>query len=62
MPKGWSEKKKEAHNGRYHQQTPDLSNLQKALEDAVYSQDCKIADMHVTKIWGYRGQIIVQKG
>ena len=61
MPKGWSVKKKERMNNRYHQQIPDLDNLVKALADSIYKQDSIIADIWITKIWGYEGQIIITK-
>ena len=59
MPGSWSKAKKEKMNNRYHQQKPDLSNLLKAIEDAVYKDDSAIADIHVTKKWGYEGAIII---
>ena len=61
MPEGWPKAKKERMNNRYHQVVPDLSNLQKALEDAVYSNDCAICDIHTKKLWGYEGQIVIIK-
>ena len=42
MPKSWSDRKKIQHLGRPHQQTPDLSNLLKALEDVVMTEDKQI--------------------
>ena len=60
MPESWSKAKKERMNGRFHQQKPDLSNLQKAIEDAIYKDDSAIADIHTTKRWGYEGQIIIK--
>jgi len=59
MPKSWSKKKKGLMCGEFHEQTPDLDNLLKALGDAVYSQDKDISDIHVSKIWGTRGAIII---
>ncbi len=59
MPGSWSKAKKERMNNRYHQQKPDLSNLLKAIEDAVYKNDSAIADIHVAKKWGYEGAIII---
>ena len=59
MPESWSKAKKEKTDNRYHQQTPDLDNLLKALGDSIYKQDCVIADIRVTKVWGYEGQIII---
>jgi len=39
MPKSWSKKKKEAMNGRPHEQTPDLDNLLKGFMDALCKED-----------------------
>ncbi len=58
MPKSWPAKKKERMNRTMHEQTPDLSNLLKALEDAVHSQDKMIWNYAgVQKIWVYQGFI-----
>lgn len=62
MPGSWSKKKQEIHHSQPHQQQPDTSNLLKSLEDAVYDEDSHIWDIQATKIWGYRGQIIIAKG
>lgn len=63
MPKSWSKEKKERMNHRYHQQRPDLSNLLKAIEDAVYKKDdSAIADIHCSKIWGHEGGIEITNG
>lgn len=61
MPKSWSKKKKEQMAGQYHEQKPDLDNFLKGLMDAVFDDDSKLADIRVTKMWGYRGQIVVDK-
>lgn len=42
-PKSWSQKKKTLHHGKLHQSKPDLSNLLKAFEDAICSEDKYIA-------------------
>ena len=39
MPKSWSKKKKKEMDRTPHKQKPDLSNLLKALEDAVCEED-----------------------
>lgn len=59
MPKSWKEEDKAYMNGRPHQQTPDKDNLEKALLDAVYDNDCKVWDGRVTKRWGREGAIII---
>lgn len=60
MPKSWSKKKKAEMYGQRHKQRPDLSNLIKALEDALYTDDSKISDMRITKNWSYEGQIQIK--
>jgi len=58
MPKSWSKKKKAQMNGQPHQQTPDLSNLLKALEDACYIDDsCIWHYSFLSKRWSYEGAI-----
>lgn len=61
MPKTWSKKKKEAMKGTAHQQTPDKDNLEKALLDALHTNDAHIWTGCVSKIWGYEGKIIVSE-
>lgn len=61
MPKSWSKKKQEEMNGQPHQQKPDKDNLEKALLDAVFTDDCRIWDGRVSKIWGETGKIIIGK-
>lgn len=48
-------------DGKPHQQTPDKDNLEKALLDAVYDNDCRVWDGRVSKIWGREGKIIVKE-
>lgn len=59
MPASWSKKKKADMAGKPHQQKPDKDNLEKALLDAIFEDDCRIWDGRVTKIWGKSGQIII---
>jgi Holliday junction resolvase RusA-like endonuclease len=55
MPASWPRKKREAMNGKPHIQKPDLSNVQKAIEDGLnriaYDDDCQVASCHVRKFW-----------
>lgn len=58
MPKSWSEKKKGSMAGRWHKSRPDLSNLLKALEDAIFTDDSKISSYgYLCKRWARRGAI-----
>lgn len=43
VPKSWSKKKKKQYHGKLHQAKPDLSNLLKAFEDAICTEDKYIA-------------------
>ena len=59
MPKSWAKKKKAAMEFQPHRQKPDKDNLEKALLDALHTDDSHVWDGRVTKIWGYKGQIVV---
>lgn len=59
MPKSWSKSKRQAMCGQPHQQKPDKDNLEKALLDALYQDDCHVWDGRVSKVWGNTGRIIV---
>ena len=61
MPKSWSKTKRSEMNGKPHQQKPDKDNLEKALLDAIFDDDSRVWDGRVTKVWGKRGQIIIQE-
>lgn len=60
MPRSWSKKKRAEMDGEKHKQKPDLDNLIKALLDAIYSDDCAISSYSARKVWGQKGQIIIQ--
>lgn len=63
MPKSWSKKKKKDMAGKPHTQKPDLSNLLKSLEDAVYADDSAIWHYNaIIKIWGFEGSITIGNG
>lgn len=59
MPGSWSKKKKRLLDGKPHMQKPDLSNMLKALEDAIYREDSVIYDVQISKRWGLEGKIII---
>jgi len=63
MPKSWSDTKRVENYHQPHEVKPDLSNLLKALEDAVYkNNDQKIFSYgRLLKLWGYKGQIWIRK-
>jgi len=51
MPKSWSKKKRVEHNGKPHQQRPDVDNLVKAVMDALCEDDSYIYAVHAQKYW-----------
>jgi Holliday junction resolvase RusA-like endonuclease len=57
MPKSWSESKKITMNGTPHQQKPDVDNLQKALLDAICTEDKQVWNIHARKFWARKGSI-----
>jgi Holliday junction resolvase RusA-like endonuclease len=59
MPASWSQKKREQMRGKPHRQRPDLDNLDKALLDAVLTEDSHIWQLHSRKVWGDTGQIYI---
>jgi Holliday junction resolvase RusA-like endonuclease len=68
MPPSWSDEKKDLMRGRPHTPTPDLSNLLKALEDALYSKKYTGRDdstIHtlgsLRKIWHDEGAIWIDE-
>ncbi len=61
IPQSMPTKKRNELNGKPHMQRPDLSNLLKALEDAIYQEDSVIYDIHVTKLWGLEGMILIEE-
>jgi len=64
IPKSWTKKKKTEMMGKYHTQTPDIDNLEKAVMDAMngyfYKDDSQIAVMMSYKRWGEVGSIEFQ--
>jgi len=61
MPKSWSQKKRVQMDGKPHMQRPDLSNMLKALEDAIYQEDSVIYTIHISKRWGISGKILIEE-
>lgn len=62
MPSSWPKKKKDKMRHQPHQQTPDKDNLEKALLDCIFAQDCHVWDGRASKIWGDTGKIIIITG
>jgi Holliday junction resolvase RusA-like endonuclease len=60
MPKSWSKKKRDLMRGQPHQETPDLDNLLKAVNDALLEQDKVIFQIDASKWWADEGKIIIQ--
>lgn len=60
MPKSWNDDKKHRHRFQPHQDKPDLSNLLKALEDAVCKHDETIWRYgEIKKLWAEKGAILI---
>jgi Holliday junction resolvase RusA-like endonuclease len=59
MPPSWSKKKQAQLVGKPHQQKPDKDNLEKALLDALFDDDCAVWDGRTSKLWGISGAIVV---
>lgn len=60
MPASWSDGKRKDMLGRPHKQRPDLSNLIKALEDALYGDDAAISSYSgLRKVWAADGKIVI---
>lgn len=57
MPQSWSKKEKELHDGKPHQQKPDIDNYLKALMDALCVTDEYVYDVHCSKYWAREGSI-----
>ena len=61
MPRSWSQKKRQAMNGKPHKQRPDVDNLIKGLMDAVYGEDSHIHDVRISKVWAVKGRIEIRE-
>lgn len=56
MPESWSKKKRIAMNGKPHKQKPDRDNLDKAVCDSLFLQDCGVWSGEQRKYWCFSGQ------
>lgn len=51
MPKSWSKMKRAEMKGTPHRQKPDRDNVDKAVLDALFKQDCGVAIGFLRKFW-----------
>lgn len=51
IPKSWSKKKKEEMKGRPHRQRPDRDNIDKAILDSLFEEDCRVSGGRLDKYW-----------
>ena len=51
LPDSWSQKKKDQHAGRIHQQRPDSDNILKGVLDACFAEDALISWVQLIKLW-----------
>lgn len=50
MPRSWSKRKKQAHDGQPHQAKPDTDNLLKGWMDC-FGEDCAVWNVCASKVW-----------
>ena len=60
MPKSWSKKKKEEMLGSPHQQTPDLDNILKGIQDSLLQEDSHIWKVYAMKYWSDKNKICIK--
>lgn len=61
MPASWSKRRKAEMNCQPHQGKPDVDNMIKALMDAIFGEDQHIWDVRISKVWGYKGAILIRR-
>ena len=59
MPHSWSKKKRQAKNRTWHDQKPDLDNLVKAVLDALFEEDARVACIQAKKHWSEQGSLLL---
>lgn len=52
MPRSWSKRKRQDHDGRPHQVKPDADNLLKAWMDC-FGEDCAVWSVCASKVWSF---------
>lgn len=64
MPKSWRPKRRQEMVGKPHLQTPDVSNLTKAVEDwsngLLWEDDRLICSIIATKLWATTGAVMIE--
>lgn len=56
-PQSWSKTRREAALGTLHRRKPDRDNIDKAVLDALFEDDCAIASGTIEKRWGTQARI-----
>jgi len=51
IPKSWSKKKKAELAGQKHRQRPDRDNIDKAILDSLFEEDCRVSGGRLDKFW-----------
>jgi Holliday junction resolvase RusA-like endonuclease len=59
MPSTWSKVKQAQFEGQPHRQKPDRDNLEKAVLDSYFGEDCHIWNGQTTKVWGQVGMLLI---
>lgn len=59
MPESWPLNKTNRLEGMPHLQKPDRDNLEKAVLDTAFGEDCQVWNGATLKVWGARGMLLV---
>jgi len=58
MPRSWSKRKKQDHDGKPHQVKPDADNLLKAWMDC-FGEDCAVWSVSASKFWSASPAVVL---
>ena len=58
MPRSWSKRKQQAHDGKPHQAKPDADNLLKGLLDC-FGEDCAVWSVCASKFWSEQPGVVL---
>jgi len=58
MPRSWSKRKQQDHDGRPHQVKPDADNLLKAWMDC-FGEDCAVWSVSASKFWSVSPAVVL---